>query len=330
VSITREPKENEKGYLPYPRRMHYGKLIKGMRKAPTIKNCYQGFLVVDFPGYNKQAEKRLQWFLSLKGLGKHQKNGMGKIQWLERREVTPKKRTPRGKKLVIRKGLGCHPKPLKTAIKALLLHDFVHTEKHDSKIYHEVEIANRFVREACKKHHANGEEKPNNWLIPIIKKYDGLASFLLRRIPRREERRYDYENGEIDCKAVAEEITEKQHNIYSLYNYIYYNKTFARFYETIDYTNNKLRNHLLLAVNLLINDFKKGKLSIENNKVKIVSQPTTEKEETKKFLSESKVLKRIYTSKKGVEKNISALQERSVKDENRPIITEKNHLRRDN
>jgi len=171
------------------------------------------------------------------------------------------------------------------------------------------------------------KERQNNWLIPLIKKYDGLASFLLRRIPRREERRYDYENGEIDCKAIAEEITEKQHNIYSLYNYIYYNKTFARFYETIDYANNKLKNHLLLAVNFLINDFKKGKLTIENNKLKIVSQPTRDKGETEKPISESKVLKRIYSLKKGAEKNISALQERSAKDENRPLIAEKNHLR---
>jgi hypothetical protein len=271
VSITSEPKENEKGYFPYPRRMHYGKLIKGIRKAPTIKNCYRGFVVVDFPGNNQQATKRLQWFHSLKGLGKHQNNGMGKIQWLEKQEIASSKKTPRGKKLKIRKGLGHYPKPLQTAIKALLLHDFVHTEKHDSKIYHEVEITNRFIWEACKKHHENRKEELNNWLIPIIKKYDGLASFLSRRIPRREEKRYDYENGEIDCKTVAEEITEKQHSIYSLYNYIYYNKTFARFYEAIDYANNKLKNHLLLAVNLLINDFKMGSLLKRNSKNKLSS-----------------------------------------------------------
>jgi len=38
----------------------------------------------------------------------------------------------------------------------------------------------------------------------------GVASFLSRRILRREERRYDYENGIIDCKAVAEEIERKE------------------------------------------------------------------------------------------------------------------------
>jgi len=299
VTITRACNENERGYLPYPRKLHYGKLVKGERKAPTIKSCYQGYVVVDINLNNKAEEKRLKWFLNLEGLGGCQIEGMGKIQWLERKEVTPVKKTPREKKRVIRKGLGNYPKPLQTAIKAIILHDFVHTVKHESKIYQEVEIESSFIRYACKNHHLNGNDTTNNWLIPIIKKYDGLASFLNRRIPRREERRYDYQNGEIDCKKVAEEIARKQNNIFSLYNYIYYDKTFCRFYETIDYADNKLRKHLLLAVNLLINDFKKGKVKVENNKIILISSPTTEKEEeTKKFLSGSKVLRCIYPSKK--------------------------------
>ena len=79
ISITKEPRENEKGYLPYPRKKHYGKLIKGERKAPTIRKCFQGFVIVDFPGNNNQARKKLQWFLSLESLGAHKNNGMGKI-----------------------------------------------------------------------------------------------------------------------------------------------------------------------------------------------------------------------------------------------------------
>jgi len=297
VTISSGTEENEKGYLPYPKKGHYGKLIKGERKAPTIKKCFQGSWVMVTLGNGTQAQKKLEWFLGLDNLGAHTNEGMGKIKWLEVREINLPKKQPKEKKLIIRKGLGYYPKPMVTAIKVLLLHDFVHTEKHDSKIYQEVQIKSPFIQEACKNHH-NGE-KLNNWLLPIIKKYDGLASFLSRRIPRREERRYDYENGIIDCKIVASEIEEKQENINALYNYIYYNETFARFYETIDYANNKLRKHLLLAVNLLINDFKKGKIKVENNKIVVVSIPITEKEEeTKKFLSGSKVLKRIYPSKK--------------------------------
>ncbi|MFW9922077.1 MAG: hypothetical protein ACFFDW_02185 [Candidatus Thorarchaeota archaeon] len=302
VTICREPQENTRGYLPFPRSGHTGKLVKGVRKAPTVKKWFQGFIVVDFPGTNTQAKKKLNWFLSLEGFGAQQTDGMGKILWLESKEIVPVKKQPKQPKLKIRKGLGDHPKIVEQAITALLLHDFVHTEKHPSKIYQEVEIKNKLIRETCKLHHTNGGAISNNWLIPIIKKYDGLASFLSRKIPRAEERRYDYLNGEIDCKAVAEQITEKQTAVKALYAYIYYDKTFARFYETLAFADNKLRNHLLLAVNLLINDFKKGKLKVENNKIVQVSTPTSEiKEETKKFLSGSMVLKCTDSSKKGAE-----------------------------
>ena len=184
VSITKYPIENERGYFPYPKKQHLGKLIKGVRKAPTTKKCFQGFVVVDFPGQNNQTEKKLRWFLSLKGLGTRQQEGMGKILWLERKLVARVKRQPPVKKWRIRKGLGHYPRPMHQVLKALLLHDFVHTEKHQSKIYQEVEIADPLVREACKKHH-NGEDT-NNWLIPIIKKYDGLAALINRKIPNKK------------------------------------------------------------------------------------------------------------------------------------------------
>jgi hypothetical protein len=303
VTITRKTNFTEQGYPPYPKKITYGKLVKGERKAPTVKNGYMGYVIVDLPGKDTSAKRKLTWFFKQEALGAHQNEGLGKIQWLK-------------KKLTIRKGLGHYPKPMRTAIKALLLHDFVHTSRHESKIYQEVNIHNSFIREACKNHHENGEIEQNNWLIPIIKKYDGIAAGIARRIPRREEQRYDYQNGEIDCKAVAEEITEKQQNIYSLYNYIYYNKTIARFYETITFVNNKLKDHLLLAVNLLINDFKKGKLIVQNNKVMIVSSSTRDKGETEKPISESLVLKRINSSKKGAKKQTIALQERTVQEEN--------------
>jgi len=290
-----------------------------------------GYVIVDFPGKATATRKRITWFLQQEALGAHQNEGMGKIQWLEKREKTPQNKGLIKKKLVIRKGLGHYPKPMITAIKALLLHDFVHTSRHESKIYQEVNIHNSYIREACKNHHENGEIEQNNWLIPIIKKYDHLASLMKRKIPTPATiSRYDYENGEIDCKALAEEITEKQHNIYSLYNCVYYSKNINRFYESMTYAKNKLRNHLLLAVNLLISDFKKGRIIVQSNKLKIVSQPAKDKGETKKPISESMVLKRINTSKKGAKKQTIALQERAVQEENPSVKDRKTHLRCDN
>ncbi|MHA1655234.1 MAG: hypothetical protein ACTSXO_12060 [Candidatus Heimdallarchaeota archaeon] len=329
VTITKKAEEKENGRFAYPEKLFYGKLVKDRRRPPTVKTCFQGFVVVDCPGTNNQAKKKLQWFFDLDGLGRQQNEGMGRIRWLQKKEVAYVKKEPPKKKLRIRKGLGYYPKPMVRAITALLLHDFVHTEKHDSKIYHEVEITDELMREACKKHHQITEEN-ENWLIPIIQKYDRLAALINRKKPLRKEKRYDYENGAVNCKQIAELITEKQKSIDALYNYIYYDKQFARFYEAINYANNSsLRKHLLLAVNLLINDFKKGRLVIKNNKVMIVSTPARDKRETEKHLSKPKVLKRTYPPKKGAESKIAALQERPVEEKNHPKNTEKSHLRRD-
>ncbi len=300
VAITKHPEENERGYFPYPRRTHYGKLIKGDRRAPTLRKCYKGFVVVmfipDYPGGQEQTEKKLKWFLNLEGLGAHQNEGMGKIHWLERKECMRKKKLPKKRKFHYLKGLGSYSEPILIAIKALLLHDFVKTEKHISKIYQEVDIKNELIKEACKNHH-NKEYKGNNWLIPIIRKYDGLAAFITRKIPRKMTARYDYFNGELDFKELVKEIELNQYSTHELYNYIYNSKTLQRIPEAMNYSNNNLRKHLLLAVNLFINDFKKGLILVKDNEIRKVSIPAKE-EESKKFLSKSKVLKRIYPSKK--------------------------------
>jgi hypothetical protein len=82
-------------------------------------------------------------------------------------------------------------------------------------------------------------------------------------------------------------------------------------------------------VNLFINDFKKGKIIVKNSSLAIVSESATDKGQTKKPLSESKVLKRTYTSKKEVNAACVTLQERSAEDDNRPRRAEKNRLRCD-
>lgn len=306
VSITKQPEENERGYFPYPRRTHFGKLIKGDRRAPTLRKCFKGYVVVDLRSRplraGDQTEKKLKWFLNLEGLGGHQNEGMGKIQWLERKECMRKKKLPRKRKFQYLKGLGSYPEPMLVAIKALLLHDFVKTEKHISKIYREVNIENELIREACENHH-NKECTADNWLIPIIRKYDGLAEFITRKIPRKITARYDYFNGELDFKELVKEIELNQYSAHELYNYIYNSKALRRIPEAMNYSNNNLRKHLLLAVNLFIADFKKGLILVKDNEIRKVSKPTKEKEEREKFLSKSKVLKRIYPSEKADSKN---------------------------
>lgn len=193
------------------------------------------------------------------------------MEWINY-QVKPYRKQPaprKWKKLRIRKGLGPkYPEELKKLLLALMLHDFVHTERHPSKIYQEITIENEEIREACRNHH-NGEEK-ENWLHPLVKYYDQLASRLSRKKPFKTEYRYDYKNGAIDFEKLTQEIEERQQSPYKLYNYIYHSKELKRIVESMEYGKKSLRNHLLLMVNLAINSYynkwmvkEKGKLRMK-------------------------------------------------------------------
>ncbi len=272
VTISKESKERESGYFPAPLRRSYTRLTKGERRVPITRRGYKGYIIVDFPGLDAQAAKRLQWFLEQDALGSFKNDGMGKVMWRIVKTVTPVKKAQPFKKFRIREGLGSYPEPVMKAITALLLHDLVHTEKHQSKIYQEVKIEDEEIWRACKNHHNN--ETKGNWLVPIIKKYDQLAAIITRRhLDQQLERieRYDKENGIIDFKQLAEEIEDRQNNPHQLYKYIKDSFEFERITEAIQFSKDNLKRHLLLSVNLLLNDYNKGKIKIEKNKIKLIS-----------------------------------------------------------
>ncbi len=194
------------------KRSFVGKLVKGERKAPTILYAYRGFVRVSYVTSSEtQAQKRINYLLALDNLGNNTNDGFGKIKWLNYR-VDPFRKQPaprKWKKLQIRKGLGPnYPEELKKLLIALMLHDFVHTEKHLSKIYQEITIEKEEIREACKNHH-NGEDN-ENWLLPLVKYYDQLASRISRKKPFKTQSRYDYNNGTIDFEKIKREIEEIQ------------------------------------------------------------------------------------------------------------------------
>ena len=264
----------EKGTNKRPRRSFVGKLMKGERKAPTILNAYRGFVQVSYVSTSEaQARKRINYFLSLNNLGSNANNGFGKVEWTNY-QVEPYQKQPatrKWKKLRIRKGLGpTYPEELKKLLLALMLHDFVQTERHPSKIYQEITIENEEIREACQNHH-NGEEK-ENWLLPLVKYYDQLASRLSRKKPYKTNYRYDYKNGAIDFEKLTREIEERQNSPYKLYNYIYHSKELKRVVESMEYGKKSLRNHLLLMVNLAINSYYNKWLVVEKGRLKIVRE----------------------------------------------------------
>ncbi|MBD3191957.1 MAG: hypothetical protein GF308_15015 [Candidatus Heimdallarchaeota archaeon] len=155
----------------------------------------------------------------------------------------------------------------KRLIIALLLHDFVHTEKHKSKIYEEVEIVDEEIREACLHHHNSLKD---NELLPLLQYYDGLASYIGQKKPYKSTTRYNINEGKIDFKGLAKEIEKRQHSAYQLYQFVYQSKALTRLVKSMDYKGS-LRNHLLLMVNLAIKDYRQEKLIITDGNFQLLS-----------------------------------------------------------
>jgi len=217
--------------------------------------------------HNEESGKeKIKRLLVIDNLGSKRNQGYGRIQWLTcKTEVFERKPDLPKKKFRIRKGLGTnYPKILQKLLIALMLHDFVHTEKHPSKIYQQITIDDSEIREACLNHH---KKKSNNELQPIIKYYDNYAALIRRKIPMQTISRYDHENGTIDFEKLVREIVERHHSAYKLYNYIFQSKELERIVESMGYAKNSLRQHLLLMVNLAINGVYMGTLKIVNGKI---------------------------------------------------------------
>ncbi|HUU77604.1 MAG TPA: hypothetical protein VMX55_04610 [candidate division Zixibacteria bacterium] len=268
-----------------PLRTYVGKLTKGERKTPTKQLAYRGFVRVTTIDRNEErGRKNILKYLLRDFLGEKTTEGYGKIQWVNYREeeYLQEEQEQKRKKLKLRKGLGPnYPKELQRLLIALMLHDFVKTERHPSKIFKEITIEDEEIREACLNHH-NGEESKND-LLPIVKYYDHLASHITRKKPFKTLTRFDCQNGDIKFEELAKEIEQKQNSAYKLYNYIYNSRELTRIVESMTYGYNSLRNHLLLMVNLTINDYYQGKIVI--GKGKIVNRNNNQK--TKKSISES-------------------------------------------
>jgi len=259
-----------------------GKLVKGQRKAPIIFNGFMGYVKVTSVGYSiVKLKQRIELFVHKRFLGQYTNEGFGRVSWLDCKvtEYTPKQSSPR-KKFKIRKGLGVnYPKPLQRLLIALMLHDFVCTEKHPSKIYYEITIEDEEIREACQNHH-NGFAIENQF-VPLIKRYDAIASFITRKKELNTISRYDKENGEINFQELGREIEARRESAYKLYTFIYSSNALTRIIESMSYQKTSLRTHLLIMVNKAINEYYMGTLKILKNKIIInrISESVRKKEE---------------------------------------------------
>lgn len=262
-----------------------GKLVKGERKAPVLLRGYRGFVKISAVGNSEErTEKKVKAFLASDFLGCKTNSGYGQVKWLKIiKENHHPPKPPQYKKLYFRKGLGSnYPEKLYVLIRTLLLHDFVHTEKHQSKIYKQVEIEDKTICEACLHHH---DDLSNNVLLPLVKYYDHLASYISRKKAFGINTRYDFQNGKIDFNELKRKIEERQQSAFKLYQFVHESKELKRIVESMYFGKNSLRNHLLIMVNLAINDWLEKKLRISNGKYKIISPSATTNEEKAKHSS---------------------------------------------
>ncbi|MFX0091054.1 MAG: hypothetical protein ACFFBD_04760 [Candidatus Hodarchaeota archaeon] len=111
-------------------------------------------------------------------IGRFQSEGRGEINWKDV-EIVKYNKKERIYKVAIRKGL---PHSLteeqQKLLKMSLLHDFVPTEKHRSKIYKEIDVGDKEFIELLKTHH----EESNDPLIQQLQKYDRIASIGTRKV----------------------------------------------------------------------------------------------------------------------------------------------------
>jgi hypothetical protein len=141
----------------------------------------------------------------------------------------------------------------------LLLHDFVHTERHRSKIYVEVPLEDDRYLELLRRHH---ERKTDNPLVKTFQQYDQQAAWMNRRMRAPTMDRYNWQakESQIDFQKLAKEIKHVSKNIWNLYSFIYTNEELSKLNESLEYGHTTLKAHLLLITNLIVQDFLTGKL----------------------------------------------------------------------
>ncbi|MFX1250306.1 MAG: hypothetical protein ACFFCZ_01665 [Promethearchaeota archaeon] len=202
------------------------------------------------------------FLIKLSLIGRFISEGLGKIQWLNgsirKKKPSSLQKPPTRKQpnLRIRKGLPSYiSKNVLKLIRYALLHDFVNCNKHRSKIYVEPHLKDI---EELRKHHDKTED-------PFIQKfqyYDQLASIITRNIRSPKTNRYNWSsNRNINFEKLSKEIEAvAEKGIWKLYEYIYNSEELGQLNESLEFGHTSLRRHLLIIVNLIVQDFIKGKI----------------------------------------------------------------------
>jgi len=226
----------------------FGKLTKGEKRAPMTFRAWFGTVECVIP------ESKLDQALAIDSIGRYTPEGMGQIVWKSVKQLQKKPlHTPR--EIRIRKMLPKLSDVQEKLLTAILLHDFVHTEKHRSKIYHEVDIIDEEVCKLAKIHHNYNFDERELPLLSTLQYYDRLSAIISRKFRWTASSRYRTDvQEEIDFDKLRKEIASRQYSLYALYAFIYNSQMLDKVNEALKYGFSSLKNHLLLMVNLYIDD----------------------------------------------------------------------------
>ena len=131
------------------------------------------------------------------------------------------------------------------------INDFVHTPRHQSKIYVEPQVEELNL---LRRHH----DLTDDPFIRQFQRYDRFAARITRRIKSPRQNRYNWRSTKtIDFEKLAKEIAEATNtSVWKLYHYIYESKALSQLNESLQFGHTSLQRHLLLIANLIVQEFK--------------------------------------------------------------------------
>ncbi len=227
----------------------FGKLTKGEKRAPMTFRARYGTVEFVVP------QSKLEQAFTVDTIGRYTHEGMGQIVWRSVKHLQ-KKPLYAPRKIKIRKMLPKLSDAQKNLLKAFLLHDFVHTEKHRSKIYNEIDIIDEEVYKLAKNHHNYNFDERELPLLSTLHYYDRLSAMISRKFRWSASSRYRVNvQKEIDFDMLKREIESRQYSLCALYGYVYKSCVLNKINEALKFGFSSLKNHLLLMVNLYIDDF---------------------------------------------------------------------------
>jgi hypothetical protein len=227
----------------------FGKLTKGEKRAPMTFRAWYGTVELVIP------QSTLDQALTVDSIGRYTHEGMGQIVWKSMKQLQKKPRHTLSK-IKIRKMLPKLSDTQENLLTAFLLHDFVHNERHRSKIYNEVDIIDEEVCKLAKNHHNYNFGEREMPLLSTLQYYDRLSAMISRKFRWSAYSRYRVDaQEEIDFEMLKREVESCQYSLCALYCYVYKSYVLDKINEALKYGFSSLKNHLLLMVNLYIDDF---------------------------------------------------------------------------